>query len=104
MMKTAKPRHGDHAICSEILRRLTPSRSTLLQRKVRPVIMVITDVFGHQSLQVSLVQNDDMIQQVSSTVSNPALDDTVLPRTAKARAFELNAEALDCGDNLRADL
>jgi len=43
---------------------------------------------------VPLIENDDMIQEVSSTVAAPALGDSVLPRISEAGPFGLNVEAL----------
>ena len=40
-----------------------------------------------------------MIQQVSSTVTNPAFGDSILPWTAEAGSLRCDAEALHCFDN-----
>lgn len=44
------------------------------------VVMVITDVLGEQSLQMSLVQRNDLVEQLAPAASDPVLRNTVLPR------------------------
>jgi hypothetical protein len=48
-----------------------------------PVLVVVADVLVHQPLQVPYVQNDDVIQQISSAISHPAFGDAVLPRASE---------------------
>jgi hypothetical protein len=38
-----------------------------------------TDVLAHQPCEMPFIQYDDVIHQVSSTVNNPALGDSILP-------------------------
>jgi len=45
------------------------------------VVMVIRDVLREQSLQVSFVQRNDLIEQFAAAASHPALRDSVLPGT-----------------------
>src|ERR1035437_7072507 len=59
-----------------------------------PVVVVITDVLTHQAFQMGLVEHDHMIEQISSTVANPAFGDAVLPGTSEAGPFGRNAKAL----------
>jgi hypothetical protein len=42
------------------------------------------------------IQNDHVIQQVSSAVANESFSDTVLPRTAEADSLWHNPETLYC--------
>ena len=58
----------------------------LRETQVRSILVVVADVFCHESLQMPFVQDDYVVKQVSSTTSNPALGNTVLPRTAKGKA------------------
>jgi hypothetical protein len=51
-----------------------------------PVMVIIEHVLGHQPFEMPFIQDDHMIKQPSSTTSNPALSDAVLPRTAKGNA------------------
>src|SRR5450759_4096274 len=66
---------------------------------MRPVLMVVTEVLTHQSFQMPFVENDDMVEQVPTAVSDPTLRDAILPRTLEAGPFGLDAEASDCVDH-----
>jgi hypothetical protein len=46
--------------------------SLLFQSEMRAILMVVVQVLFHQSLQMTLVQGDHMIEQISSAVVNPA--------------------------------
>ena len=56
----------------------------LRQSEVSPIFMVVAHILGHQPLEVLLIQDDHVVQQVSSATPDPALRHTVLPRTAKS--------------------
>ena len=71
----------------------------LLQREVRPILVVIANVFSHQPFQMPLVEHDYMIEQIPSAITNPAFCNTVLPWTSEAGPLGLDAEALHCADN-----
>lgn len=75
------------------------SASFLSARCVR-FLVVVADVLGHQPLQMPYVQNDDVIQQISSAISHPAFDDAVLPRASEVGLLGSDAEALYRADNL----
>ena len=48
MMQAAEPWHGnDFATCTVIALGFTTRRGSLIQRKVRPVIMVVTNLLAH---------------------------------------------------------
>jgi hypothetical protein len=51
-----------------------------------PIIMVVAQVFGHQSFQMPFVQYDHAIQQISPATSYPAFGGSVLPGTTKRRS------------------
>jgi hypothetical protein len=53
---------------------------------MNPVLVVVEHVFRYQPFEMPLIQNDHVVKQVSSTTSNPALGNTVLPWTAKGKA------------------
>jgi hypothetical protein len=62
---------------------------------MRPVIMVVADVVGHQPFQMPLVEHDHMIEQVSPAVVYPTFGNAVLQRAAEAGSLGNDAEALD---------
>jgi hypothetical protein len=53
----------------------------LVQSEVGAVIVIIADVLGEKSLQVVLVQSDDVVEEIPPTAFDPALGNAVLPRT-----------------------
>jgi hypothetical protein len=66
----------------------------LRESKMSPVLMVVEHVGRHQPFEMPLIQDDNVVQQVASATSHPALRNTVLPRTAKGRASWLASHAL----------
>jgi hypothetical protein len=50
---------------------------------MRPVLVVVADVFIHETHQMSFIQNDCMVEQIPTAVANPALCDAVLPWTSE---------------------
>jgi hypothetical protein len=53
--------------------------------------MVVAHIFGHQPFQMALIQDDYVIQQVSSATSYPAFRNAVLPWAAKCGADPLGS-------------
>jgi len=96
MMQATESWHG-----YDLPRRLgRPSRNSstgrfFSQRKMRPVFVIVADILFHKSSQMTFVQHDDMIEQVSSTVANPALGNAVLPRTSETSSLGFDAQGLD---------
>src|ERR1017187_5123385 len=105
MVQTAESRHRNHpATWARNSNGLAPCRGLLLQPEVRPVLVVVTDVLAHQTLQMPFVYYDDMIQQVPAAVADEALGDAVLPRVAEAGPLGLDSEALDDADDLSVEV
>jgi len=53
------------------------------------ILMVVADVLGHEPFQVSLVQDNYVIEQVSSATTDPTFRDPVLPGTTKGSPHRL---------------
>jgi len=53
--------------------------------------MVVANVVGDESLQVKLIESDDMLQQVAPTTLDPSLRDAVLPRTPERGSNRLDS-------------
>ena len=69
MMQSAKPWHRYELAIHVCIRRCHPARRRrLVQREMRSVVMIVTDVLGHKPFQVSLVEHDHVVQKVSTTV------------------------------------
>src|SRR3984957_13121534 len=64
------------------------------------VLVIIVDVLAHQPFEMPFIPNDHVIQQVSSTVTNPAFGDSILPWAAEAGSLRCDAKALHGFDNL----
>src|ERR1035438_3283752 len=100
MMQTAEPGHGyDSGTCFEIRLCATTGRSSLRQGQMCPIVVVVTDVFIHQTFQMPFIHDGYVVEQISAAVADPALCDTVLPRTSEAGPLGLDAEAFHCGDH-----
>jgi hypothetical protein len=94
-MQSAQSRHGnDAAIGADAIFRLAAGRRSLRQREMRPVRVVVTDVFVHQSFQVSLIHNDHMVEQIPAAVADPSFCNPVLLRTTETGSLRLDAEDL----------
>src|ERR1035438_9274547 len=64
----------------------------LRESEVRSIVMVVANILRHQPFEVLLIQDDHVVQQVSSATPHPTLSDTVLPRTAKGGADRLASQ------------
>jgi len=72
MMQTARSWHRyDSATGLGILLCRTTCWSFFLQREVRPVIVIVTDVLAHQSFQLPFIQNDDVVEQIATRTNGP---------------------------------
>ena len=54
-------------------------RCLLRKTEMRAVVVVVADVFSQQPFQMAFIERDDMVQQVPTAASNPALRQAVLP-------------------------
>jgi hypothetical protein len=95
MMQAAKPwdRHN-RVIRTCIHLHLSTSGRSLRQREMRSILMVVADVLFHEAFQVPLIENNHMIEQISSTAADPAFRDAILPRASETGSFGFDAEAL----------
>jgi hypothetical protein len=55
--------------------------SFFAESEVSSVVMAVANVIREKSLQVKLIEGDDVVQQVAPTAFNPRLHDPVLPET-----------------------
>jgi len=69
-----------------------------------PVFVVIANVFFQQFSEMSLVQNNQVVEQVPSHTPDPALGNAVLPRTAKSSSDYLRAVVFDGRDDVSREL
>src|SRR5665213_4586039 len=84
MMQPAEPWHRyDLIVAAGILLRFTTHWRSLVQSKMSPVLVIITNVSGHKAFQMPLIEHDHIVEQIPAAVANPALGDTVLPRASE---------------------
>lgn len=53
---------------------------------------------------MTLVERDNLVEQISATATDKSLSDTVLPRTLEAGPFGLDPEALDRTDDILIEI
>src|SRR5664279_1683560 len=74
-----QPAHAPLANHCTVFQRACPaSRRLLVQREVCWVVVIIGNVLGEESLQMTLIQSDNVVEQVASASSAPTLGDTIL--------------------------
>ena len=101
MMQLAEPWHGNNPMTSAgILFCQTSSGCSFAQGKMSSVLVIVPNIFGHQAFQMTLIQNNYMVEQIPTTITNPALSNAVLPRTPEAGSFGLEVQCLDGTDDL----
>ena len=61
---------------------------------MRSVVVVVTNILAHQPLQMTFIQRDHMVEQISAAVADPMFRNAILPGTSEARPFGFDAEAL----------
>jgi hypothetical protein len=104
-MQSIKPwRKYNSVTHTGILHGLTTGRRSLGHRKMCSIIVVLTDVLVHQSLQVAFIQNNHLVEQISTAASDPELNNAVLPRTSDAGSFWLDVQYLDGTDHLLIEI
>jgi hypothetical protein len=94
MMQTAEPWGRKNVrVCRDFQCSLAPTGSLLLRAEVSSIIVVVADVLIHEALQMSLVENDHVVEKISTTVADEALRDAILPWALKAGSFGFDVEA-----------
>ena len=74
----------------------------LARSEMGSVVVIIADIMVRQSPQVVFIQSDYVIQQFPAAALDPALRNSVLPRTLDRSANTLDSHRSNCGGNLRA--
>ena len=105
MVQSTESREGVDRAISPISDRYWPTGWRILREsEVRPIFMVIANLFGHQPLEVLLIPHDHVVQPVSSATPDPALGDAVLPRTAKGSADGLASQVFPSRNHIDSEL
>jgi hypothetical protein len=77
-------------------------RCSLAQSKMGSVVVIIADIIGKEPPQVFVIQSDHVIQQIPAAALDPALRNSVLPRTLDRSANTLDSHRSNRSGNLRA--
>jgi hypothetical protein len=89
-MQTTESWHRDNLVATRRRGRCNSTTGSVLSKsEMSPVLVVVTDVLIQQPSQMSAIQHDHMIQEISTYTANPALGNSVLPRTAECGANRL---------------
>src|ERR1035438_5832017 len=100
MVKAAELWHRDNlAAYIGILLCLSTAGRSFRQREMRPVVVVVTDVFSHQSFQMQFIDDNHMVEQVPTAAADPTFCNTVLPWASEAGPLWLNVEARHRADH-----
>src|SRR5664279_5036238 len=77
-----QPAHALLANHRPLFQRACPtSRRLLIQPEVGSVVVIVGNVLGEESLQMSLIQRDHVVEQLAAAASDPTLGDPILPGT-----------------------
>src|SRR5882672_10680562 len=101
MMKTAQTRLRDH--CRGWRRSVfhgPPIWRVLIEGIVNAVFVVVLHIIANQPAQMAFVQRDDMVEDLSSTASDPPFRNPVLPWRLNTRPLRLQACSLQECDHI----
>ncbi len=73
-----------------------PAIGRISKLRMDSVGVVVVDVLLEEASKVVLVQNDQVIEQLSPGAPNPSLSDPVLPRAPECSSPRLDPELSDC--------
>src|SRR5664280_1313710 len=104
-MQTTESRQRDNLVATRRHGCWNPTTGSVLPKsEMSPVLVVVTDVLIQQPSQMFPIQHDHMVQEISTYTANPALGNSVLPRTSKCGANRLAAHRLHGRDNIGTEL
>lgn len=68
-----------------------------------PILVVITNVLGHEPFQMAFIQHNYMVEQIAAARTHEAFCDSILPGTLERGANWLHPGSLDCLDDLAVE-
>ena len=98
-----KPADSGHSKDLGVRRRPRLNSSMLRcipKTSVDAIAVVVADVFPEQPSEMVLVENDDMVEQLSPNSSCPSFGKTILPGTSQCGWPRFDSELSDCHDDL----
>src|SRR5664279_138880 len=90
--------------CALFPRACPASRRLLVQPEVCSVVVIVGNVLGEESLQMSLIQRDYVVEQVAAAASDPTLGDPILPGTPNRGTDRCHPQRADRGWHFQAIL
>jgi hypothetical protein len=94
MVQAADLREGDNGACGGWL--YEPRLGAILvQREMRPAVVVILKVLGQHMAQVTLIEDDDVIETFAADRADDALDIGILPWRSRCSDDLLDRHCLD---------
>ena len=94
MVQTADLWEGDNCASGEWLYR-TMLGAILVEREMRPAVVVILKICRQHTAQVTLIEDDDVIETFATDRAGDALDIGVLPRRSRRGDDLLDGHRLD---------
>ena len=102
VVQASKPRSRDNAT---VRQRRTPACGRVLaQSEMGSIIVIVGDVIGKQSPQVSLVQGNNVVKQLATAAADPALRHPILPRTSNGGPHWGDVHRANCGGHFESVL
>ncbi len=74
---------------------LTRLRAVHFEGLMNPVAMVVVEVARQDPPQMPLIEDDHMVEALSTDTSDQSLDERILPRTSRCADHLLDAHVLD---------
>lgn len=66
---------------------------------MRAVVVVVPNVLCHETLEMTLVESDDVVEEITPTASDEPLGDAILPWTAEVGPLRFDPKAFDGRDD-----
>ena len=71
---------------------------------MRSVIVVVANLLIQEALEMTFIQDDHMVEQISTATPNPSFCNAILPGAPEAGSLRLNSEALHCVDRFLGEV
>ena len=92
-MDASDPWQRDNVrLCPRTLLHVSMHRRVFVESVVSPVLVIVPDIFLDQPTELLLVEDDDVIEKLSTYVAHPAFSDAVLPRALVGSADGLDSD------------
>lgn len=105
MMQAPESLHRNNPVIgAPIMSGRTFCRSLLLQSEMYPIVVVVADIFLHQTFELPLVESNDVIEQIPAAATDEAFGDSILPWTMETRLLGLNAKASDDAERFASEI